>query len=172
VVHSPRAVAVLMTSLEEEEFNIRYSAARALARMHARDPYMEVDPARVYAAVTREVNVDHAQWSANDLEMNLDLPGDLIAMSDTGDSRLKYSMEHVFTLLGLVLDREALSLALYAVMSSDPNLSGTALEYLENVLPDEVRRGLWPRLSDARAGPRSNRETAALEADLKRGFKA
>ncbi|MSR15262.1 MAG: hypothetical protein EXR86_11990 [Gammaproteobacteria bacterium] len=171
VVHSPRATAVLMECLEEEEFIIRYSAARALARMHARDPYMHLERARVFAAVEREVAVDHAAWSANDLEMNIDLPGDLIAMSGPGDSRLNYSMEHVFTLLGLVLDREALSLALHAVMSTDRNLSGTALEYLENVLPEEVRRGLWPRLRDSKPELRSERGNAALEADLKRGPK-
>ncbi|MGD9603490.1 MAG: hypothetical protein AB7V59_16895, partial [Gammaproteobacteria bacterium] len=69
-----------------------------------------------------------------------------------------YSMEHVFTLLGLVLDREALSLALHAVASADRNLSGTALEYLEHVLPEDVRRALWPRLQlsarpSSRRGP-------------------
>jgi ATP:ADP antiporter, AAA family len=169
VVHSPRATAVLMDALEEEEFIIRYSAARALARMHARDSYMRIDSASIFAAVQREVNADHAAWTANDLEMNIDLPGDMIAMSGPGDSRLNFSMEHVFTLLGLVLDREALSLALHAVMSTDRNLSGTALEYLENVLPEEVRRGLWPRLHGLKFDARSNRGIAALEADLKRG---
>ncbi len=169
VVHSPRAVAALMEGLEEEEFNIRYSSARALARMRARDPYMQMAEAQVFAAIEREVKVDQATWSAQDLQLEIDLPEDLMAAPSPAQSPLNYSMEHVFTLLGLVLDREALSLALQAVASSDRNLSGTALEYLENVLPEEVRKALWPRLKMHDATPRHKRETSALEADLKRG---
>jgi len=169
VVHNPRAVSVLMRGLDEEEFNIRYSCARALARMRARDPYMSIEPTQVYAAIEREVEVDQATWASQDLQLEVDLPEDLVATPSTGQSTLSYSMEHVFTLLGLVLDREALSLALHAVASSDRNLSGTALEYLENVLPEEVRKALWPRLHDSDGISRGRRNALALEADLKRG---
>ncbi len=149
VVHNPHAVAALMNGVEDDEFNVRYSAARALARMRGRDPYMRLDTARVHAAVAREVGVEPATWMARDRASALDLPTELTAVADGAGSSLNYSLEHVFTLLGLVLDRDALSLALHAVASQDRNLSGTALEYLENVLPDEVRRELWPRLAEA-----------------------
>ena len=168
VVHNARATAVLMDGLEEEEFNIRYSCARALARMRARDPYMKIAESRVYAAIEREVNVDQTTWSTQDLQIEIDLPEDLMAAPSPAQSPLNYSMEHVFTLLGLVLDREALSLALQAVASSDRNLSGTALEYLENVLPEDVRKALWPRLNERDALLGTRRDTSMLEADLKR----
>lgn len=45
--------------------------------------------------------------------------------------------------------------------TSDDTLRGTALEYLEAVLPDPVRAGLWCFLEDrrgARAAPRSRAE--------------
>jgi len=160
VMHSPRAVEVLMHGLEEDEFNLRYSCARALARMRARDPYMQLEEVRVYRAIAREAAVDHETWVSQDLQIDLELADDLLPHSEAAAS-LNYSMEHVFTLLGLVLDREALSLALHAVASSDRNLSGTALEYLENVLPEDVRKALWPRLRARGSVTREARPTPA-----------
>jgi len=72
-------------------------------------------------------------------------------LQDRGDR----SLEHVFTLLGLALDPETVSLSFRALRSDDPNLRGTALEYLENVLPPEIRRHLWPHI--ARGAPRAAR---------------
>ncbi len=45
-------------------------------------------------------------------------------------------------------------LALRALEGDDPRLRGTSLEYLENVLPDDIRRRLWPFLDDRR--PKTN----------------
>ncbi len=173
VTHNPRAVEALMSGLEDEEFNVRYSSARALARMHARDAGIVIDEARVIAAVERELAVDERAWVSRELRYEVDLRGDAGELADVDDPRMNASMEHVFTLLGLVLDRQALRLALRAVASRDRGLRGTALEYLENVLSEEVRRGLWPWLGEAVEGaPRSNRSSKALVEDLKRGVKA
>ena len=168
VTHSPRAVAVLVMGLSEEEFNIRYSCARALARMSARDPYMEIDPERILEAVEREVRIDDAAWSARDLHDRIDLPFDLAAGTVQRESQIGYSLDYVFTLLELVLDRDALTLALQAMYSGDRNLRGTALEYLENVLPAEVLAGLWPHLGEAVPAARSRRSNGDLVEDLKR----
>lgn len=173
VTHNPRAVAALMSGLEDDEFNIRYSSARALARMHSRDADIAIDQARIFAAVERELGVDERAWVSRDLRYELELRGDAGELSDFDDPRMNYSMEHVFTLLGLVLDRDALALTLRSVASRDRTLRGTALEYLENVLPEDIRRGLWPWLGETVDGaPRSNRSSNALVEDLRRGTKA
>jgi hypothetical protein len=170
VTHNPRAVEVLLDGLEDEEFNVRYSCARALARMRGREPGLPMPRERVFAAVAREVSVDRATWLSRDLRYAADLRGETAELPDAGATTLDYSMEHVFTLLGLVLDRDALTLALRAVGSRDRALGGTALEYLENVLPEEVRRGLWPFLGQPLDGsPRPRRESGALVDELRRG---
>lgn len=170
VTHNPRAVEALTGGLADEEFNVRYSCARALARMRDRDSGLGLDGGRVFAAVAREVSVDRDTWQSRDLRYANDLRAGLDEVPDADGQELNYSMEHVFTLLGLVLDRDALTLALRAVGSQDRTLSGTALEYLENVLPDEVWRGLWPFLGHAASAvPRSNRASSALVEDLRRG---
>ena len=59
------------------------------------------------------------------------------------------SLAHVFTLLSLVLPREPLQIAFRSLHTDDQNLQGTALEYLEGVLPAPIRERLWPFLEDA-----------------------
>jgi hypothetical protein len=69
---------------------------------------------------------------------------------DAGFSGWK-SLEHVFTLLSLVLPSQPLQIAFRSLHSKNSRLRGTALEYLEGVLPSEIREPLWPFLVDSRA---------------------
>ena len=82
------------------------------------------------------------------MELEIDLPVDMSSGAGSNDPRLEYSLEHVFTLLSLNLDRDALLLSRQALFSRDRNLRGTALEYLENVLPEKVKAKLWPHLGE------------------------
>jgi hypothetical protein len=52
----------------------------------------------------------------------------------------------VFTLLSLVLPREAIQLAFRGLQTDDEHLRGTALEYLDTVLPGAIKQRLWPFL--------------------------
>ncbi len=70
-------------------------------------------------------------------------------------------------LLGLVFEREAFRLAHAALVSGDQRLSGTGLEYLENVLPEAVRTALLAALAtESAAQPR--RPARELLDELKR----
>ena len=62
--------------------------------------------------------------------------------------RAGQSLAHVFTLLSLVLPTAPLQIAYRGLHTDDPGLRGTALEYLEGVLPPDIRERLWPFLSD------------------------
>jgi hypothetical protein len=168
VTHNPRAIAGLLAGLHDDEFNVRYSSARALARMHERDTSIIISEQEVYEAVLREVSVDRIVWESRDLESEIEMPSDMVTGAARGDPRVDYSMEHVFTLLSLILDRDALMLSRHAVLSSDRNLRGTALEYLENVLPETVREGLWPHFGESPTVQRRRRDTGDAIADLKR----
>jgi len=145
VSYHPRSVDALMRSLTDTEFNVRYSAARALSRMSSRDEQLPIDEAKIFEICTAEVSVTRAEWLARDIGFDDPGVGEDLATPVAG-TRIDYSLEHVFTLLGLVLDRDALRLSLRAVFSADRDIRGTALEYLENVLPDALRRALWPHL--------------------------
>src|SRR6185503_5254426 len=79
------------------------------------------------------------------------------------------SLAHVFTLLSMVLPREPLMISFRSLYTDDQNLQGTALEYLEGVLPPPIRDRLWPFLEDRRPSARSSaRPRDEILADLLR----
>ena len=53
--------------------------------------------------------------------------------------RASRSIDHLVTILSLVLPAEPLRIAFQGLRSGDPGLRGTAQEYLEGVLPSAIR---------------------------------
>jgi hypothetical protein len=158
----------LVRGISDSRFEVRYECARALLRITERDPHVVVDPAKVIALVTREVALSKKVWESQrepELDEEEDEPPALIdrLLRD----RVDRSLEHVFTLLALNLDRQSLRLAFKALHESDERLRGTALEYLETVLPDEVRDAVWPFLGEQRP-MRPARPPLEILADLRR----
>src|SRR5690606_302001 len=76
-------------------------------------------------------------------------------------------VDHVLRLLGLVFDREAFRLARAALGHTDAKLHGTALEYLDNVLPAAIKLPLFAALP-SRPGLRSQRVEHELLDELRR----
>jgi hypothetical protein len=101
-----------------------------------------IDPERVWAVVLREMAVARGVWESRQLIDAAEEETSPMA-AEVLRNRVSRSLEHLFTLMSLVLPRETLRLAFHALHTEDPYLRGTALEYLETVLPDSV----WSRLS-------------------------
>jgi hypothetical protein len=77
--------------------------------------------------------------------------------------RADRNLEHLFTLLALLLPEDAVRVAFRALHTNDTHLKGTALEYLESATPTETRQ-LLLRLLEADAEIRSSAGgPAALE---------
>ena len=74
----------------------------------------------------------------------------------------------MFTLLALAGDHEHVHIAHLAVTGRDAAMRGTALEYLENVLPEPVRVALWPYLGVSGRGERAARPRVEVERELLR----
>jgi hypothetical protein len=141
---SPRAVDGLVLGLSDADFAVRRSCAVVLVWMRARHAELAVPAAPVYAAAAREL--DHAG-------------ADPVAQLDL-----------VFDLLGSVGDCDALRAARWALRGEDQHLRGTALEYLEQVLPEAVRRPLLRRLGATPKAPARPRGKLELEDDLRRSL--
>jgi hypothetical protein len=120
---SQRAADVLMLALEDARFDVRFEAARSLAALRDKNPRVRIDRARIHDLVLDEASAVASPWR-------------------TDNERLA----HVFTLLSLVMAREPLRVAYRRLHSEDRRLRGTALEYLEGVLPPAIRQRLWPLL--------------------------
>jgi hypothetical protein len=125
-VPTQRAADGLLAGLESERLDLRYRCAQALVRLSQRAA-VSIPAGRVFAVARREIE----------------------GMGAGGGSRL----EHVFAILSLALEREPIEIALRALRGRDPTLRGTALEYLDHVLPPGIREALWPRLGPTAALP-------------------
>ena len=166
-VRSRRAVEGLLEGLADRRFEVRFRCGRALARLAAADPALAVEAGRVHAAVLREVAVDRQVWESQRLLDRADEDDREAGFVDEVlRDRASRSLEHVFTVLSLVLPRQALRVAFRGLHTDDPQLRGTALEYLETALPAPVHAKLWPFLDDhprRAAAPARPREEVVAE---------
>ncbi len=146
-LEEPRSMAGLLAASERGAFELRLAAARAAASRVARAGAVISDRAAVYALVRRELSVDEETWRQQGEKASPRTGRDRsILLQGRVLEEVSPSLEHVFTLLALVHKREVMASVLAGLVSGDQHLHGTALEYLESVLPSEVRATLWPRL--------------------------
>jgi hypothetical protein len=141
-------------ALQDRRFEVRYRAGRALIPMAEGIPGLRVDRERVFGLVQNEMAVDRGIWETRQL---IDQPDDEASPmeADLLRDRANRSLEHLFTLLSLILPRRTLRLAFHALHTDDPQLRGTALEYLETVLPEPIRVRLWALLETGDIQPRA-----------------
>ncbi len=152
---SRRATRGLFAGLADKRFEVRFRCGRALARLAAADPSLGVAPERVHEAVLREVAVDRQVWESQRLLDRVEDDAEAGFVDEMLKDRASRTLEHVFTLLSLVLPRQPLLVAFRGLHTDDAQLRGTALEYLETALPAPVHAKLWPFLDDRprRPGP-------------------
>ncbi len=165
---SQRTVNGLLEGLGDRRFEVRYRSGRALAELHRHHPELEIPGQRVFDAVLREVMVDRQIWESQRLLSEADEGVEDPFLDEFLRERAGRSMEHVFTVLSLALPEAPLRIAFRGLFTDDEHLRGTALEYLENALPDPVRVRLWPFLEDRRPRRSGGREREEIIADLMR----
>lgn len=133
IVPSERVIAGLVEVLGSESPDVRQQAALALARMREQHPALELPQRRIVSAAARELER---------------------LSEEQRPSATERGVERLVALLSVVLEREPLRLAHRALYGPDEALRGTALEYLENVLPEEIRVSAMNVFSRARqSGP-------------------
>jgi hypothetical protein len=164
---SDRTVEGLIHGLDDRRVEVRYRAGRALAELQQRNE-LRVPSGPVFAAIEREVMVDRNIWESQRLLGALEDSSDAPLLDEFLQQRAGRSMEHVFTMLSLVLPAAPLKIAYRGLYTDDDLLRGTALEYLENALPDNIRMRMWPFLEDRRAPKAQARDREEIIADLMR----
>ncbi|HKU44494.1 MAG TPA: hypothetical protein VJR89_40315 [Polyangiales bacterium] len=124
----PRAAGALTAALRAPERELRHRAATALAELTARHPELAPDSRLVYERVREELRATDEEPA---------------------------TLHHLFALLSLVLERDALWLARRALTHGDTVQRGTALEYLHSTLPEPLRSEFVAHLESGkiRTGP-------------------
>jgi HEAT repeat protein len=162
---SPRVFEGLFQALRDRRFEVRYRAGQALSRMAGEMPDAQVDRDRVLELVLKEMGVERGIWESRQL---IDVADEMSSPmeSEVLRQRVSRSLEHLFTLLSLIYPHDTLRLAFHALHTDDAYLRGTALEYLETVLPDTVWIRLLPLLSQDDVPVGSVRGSAEALRDL------
>jgi ATP:ADP antiporter, AAA family len=142
---SPLVVAPLIASLNDPQLDLRYRAGRALRAIAQAGA--SLDSKSLWQVIEREVT-----------------DGPILRRVQDGETD---PLRHVFNLLALTLEARAVDLSYEALRGEDEARRALALEYLDNVLPQEVRKKLLRRLGeDAPVDPAPSRSVAAIVAEL------
>ena len=166
VSESQRAADGLLLALEDSRFEVRYQSARSLAAILQKNPQIRIDKMLIFEIVRRETAVGRPVWESQRLLNRLEERDEDLFVDSFVKDRAGRSLAHVFTLLSLALPAEPLQIAFRGLHSEDRALKGTALEYLESILPPMIRDALWPYLEDRRPTAHSVRPREEILADL------
>ena len=158
-----RAMDGLLHSLEDTRFEVRFQCGRAMDYLRQKEPDIRLDGDRIYAVVERELSVSKPIWEGHRLLDQRDVTDSYSFLDDVLRERANQSLEHVFSLLSLVLPREPLQVAFRALHSEDRLLRGLGLEYLEGVMPTGLGKRLTDLVDDAPTVSTRQADTDLLE---------
>jgi HEAT repeat protein len=144
-VPSQRVVEGLVSGLSAESFDVRHSCARVLVGLKEKNDELRFDARFMFERARTQLE------------------------AASHDPR---ALEHAFDLLSLAGPREAMQLAYGALLSKDAFLRGVAREYLDVVLPVEVRTAMALRLSTPPPATSSPRTSDRALSDLLKSSEA
>lgn len=136
-----QSVIGLVAALKDPSFDVRLRCSKALLTLTDAHPQFELPIPALLAQAEQELDAPS-------------IPDRLL--------------DHVFNLLALSLDRGPFRIARQAVDADDPYLRGTALEYLETVLPPSLFLRLKPALGISGAPSTKGRKADQIKAELLR----
>ena len=168
---SQRAADGVMFGLDDARFDVRFQAARSLTEILEKNPRVVIDSQRVFAAVNARPASAARSGRAAACSTASRAPKRCRRSTSSCATAPAPSLAHVFTLLALVLPREPLQIAFRSLQTDDQHLRGTALEYLDGMLPPRIRERLWPFLETGPAR-RSTRPRDEVMAELLRSHRS
>ncbi len=143
------SVKALLDSLSSRRFEVRYRIVVALAHLQNRNrkttPEWETD---IWTAIRRELECSRPVWEMRSLLDHMDSDADEGLVEQRVGVRGQLSLKHTFRMLSLVLDPEPVRAALHGIVLNNEHFKSFALEYLESVLPEDIRKGLWVFIGD------------------------
>ena len=143
-IGSAAAEAALVGSLLEADGTVRYRVIASLNKLRAVRPDIRIDPAVLELLLAAEIAGHYRSYQVLG-PLRGRLPG-----NDPVLEALRLSMEgeleRIFRLMSLLFPHGGLHDAYVGLQSSSATIRGNALEFLENVLPAELRQVLVPLL--------------------------
>ncbi len=139
-VGNMQAVHGLIAGLEDRAPDVRYRCAEALARIKTDYPHLTIDSEAVWRVIYREMT--------------------FLGRSNVQPRQGVEPLRHLFHLLGLIFGVQVMDVCYDSLQAPETKIRGTALEYLENRLPPNVKSALWPIIATGRADHMPSNRTA------------
>lgn len=159
-----RSFDALLDAQQDARFEIRFQSARALDYLVQHNPELHLDRRRVFSLVEKELSVSKPIWQGRRLLDSRDTSDSgFTFLDDVLRERSNQSLEHVFSLLSLMLPREPLKVAFRALHSEDRQLMGLGLEYLSSTLPESIFRQLTQMIEAAPPANTARSEQEVLD---------
>ncbi len=162
---SQRAADGLLLGIGDERFEVRYACGRALMKLSTANPGIVISRQKIVQSILIEVDRKAPGAALPEFEADPSELEEASALVDNvlAQDRVDRTLEHVFTILGLHLEREPMRMAYRALRHPDVRHRGTALEYLQTILPHDLRDAVWPLVGELAPLPaaRSAREILA-----------
>ena len=118
----------------------------ALSLIKTNHPHLYIDTEAIWQVIYREITL----FSAAGFK------------SKQGVDPIRY----LFILLGIIFGSNVMDICYESLQLEDQTKRGTALEYLENQLPQNVRAPLWPLIASGYKATRSDRSLEEIMQDL------
>jgi AAA family ATP:ADP antiporter len=134
---SQRAVDGLTEALRDPRFEIRFHCSRAIEFLHRMTDNLRFDREALAAAVESELSSSRAIWDGRKLLDRDGSDSQYWYLDEVVRERADKSLEHLFSLLAVMLPAEPLKAAFRGLHGEDRMLRGLALEFLEMHLSQE-----------------------------------
>jgi AAA family ATP:ADP antiporter len=156
---NPLGITCLLKHLGDPDPNVRFRSAQALKRIRHQHPHLAIDTGLAEIRLEQEAEAIARQVHEHRATLS--------------DSRLRQRVRHLFDLLAILHEPATLDLTFGALLGDDPGARGTALELLENLLPENVRLAVWPLLAgDHTGGAARQRSLQQIAGELKKRVKS
>lgn len=159
-----RCAQALVEGLFDPEQDVRSQCALALLRIIEQNPKVPLSRERIVDAIQYDLSRQNKRLPASkdvfDGHRSID--------EEFAHARADPRIDHAMTLLAVVLEREPVHLAYHALYGDDPALRGTAIEYLDNVLPEGIKPALLGLVEGSAPAMARRRDLTSLVEELLR----
>jgi len=160
-----RSADVLLAGLKNAEPSIRMAALKGLTRLRESSPSLTFDDTFLKQYI---INEAHRYYDLSSsllaLKEHRDRPGSAVSLlARTIDERLRETLERLFRLLGLRYATKEMYWTFLALQHKDKDRHTTAVEYLDNILDQDLKRVVLPMFDAPERLPERGRTLFGLE---------
>ncbi len=140
----PRAIDLLTLGLADPDFEVQLECVRAMLLV-IEQTERQVRTQTALAIVERTLAVDDRTWEQRGRRRG-DSRDESVLLGPGELALVDRNLELIFTVLAGAYGRDEMASALRAIHSGNPELRGTALEYLQTLMPERIYGVLFARL--------------------------